>query len=145
MVKLWAEKEVRNLKRIHQSGIPAPYPYILKNNIIVMDFIGEKGGAAAKRLRDADIADQPAVYIEVVNIMRQLFQQCKLVHADLSEYNLLWHQDKVWVIDVSQGVEHDHPMALDFLRRDCHNINEYFERSHKVTTLSTQQLFQFIT
>jgi RIO kinase 1 len=43
-VKLWAEKEVRNLKRIAMSGkIRAPWPYFLKNNVIVMEFIGKDG------------------------------------------------------------------------------------------------------
>jgi RIO kinase 1 len=59
MVKLWAEKEVRNLKRICLSdcGIKAPMPYILKNNLIVMDFIGDQDGTAAPRLKDAVIED----------------------------------------------------------------------------------------
>lgn len=31
-------------------------PYLLKNNVIVMEFIGENG-VAAPRLRDAEIVD----------------------------------------------------------------------------------------
>ena len=27
-----------------------------------------------------------------------------------------------YIIDVSQSVEHDHPHALDFLRKDCTNV-----------------------
>ena len=58
MVKLWAEKEVRNLKRISMTEglIKVPYPLILKNNIIVMEFLGENGNAAP-RLRDANLED----------------------------------------------------------------------------------------
>lgn len=120
MVKLWAEKEVRNLKRIAVTNglIKVPYPYILKNNIIVMEFLGENG-KAAPRLRDANLTDWNSSYQQTMLIVRRMYQRCKLVHADLSEYNLLYHKDEVWVIDVSQAVEHDHPMALDFLRRDC--------------------------
>jgi len=41
MVKLWSEKEVRNLKRLSMcSNINAPVPHIFKNNVILMDFIG---------------------------------------------------------------------------------------------------------
>ena len=29
----------------------------------------------------------------------------------------------VCIIDVSQSVEHDHPHALEFLRKDCANVN----------------------
>jgi RIO kinase 1 len=109
MVKLWAEKEVRNLKRICLSGlINAPRPLFLKNNIIVMEFIGEDG-KAAPRLKDAllqmdkskrdEVA--PMLYFECVMMMRHLFQTCKLVHGDLSEFNLLYFREKVYMIDVS--------------------------------------------
>lgn len=52
--------------------------------------------------------------------------QCRLVHADLSEYNILYHKGELYIIDVSQSVEHDHPHALEFLRSDCLNITDFF-------------------
>jgi RIO kinase 1 len=48
------------------------------------------------------------------------------------------------MIDVSQSVEHDHPMALDFLRRDCAVLNDFFKKN-KVFVLTTLKLFNFIT
>jgi len=45
-----------------------------------------------------------------------------LVHADLSEYNILYYKHRCFFIDVSQSVEHDHPNALNFLRKDCSAI-----------------------
>ena len=119
MVKLWAEKEVRNLKRIAKENIPCPKPFIFKNNVILMEFIGDQeSGIAAPRLRDANNCDWLDAYEQTIMLTRRLFQRSNLVHADLSEYNLLWHENKVVVIDVGQAVEIDHPMALDFLRRD---------------------------
>lgn len=66
MVKLWAEKEVRNLKRLSMTDglIKAPKPYLLKNNVIVMEFIGENG-VGAPRLKDADIQDLQQAYADV--------------------------------------------------------------------------------
>jgi RIO kinase 1 len=63
MVGLWAEKEVRNLKRIGltEGLIKVPNPHILKNNIIVMDFVGENG-VPAPRLRDAGVDDWRGIY-----------------------------------------------------------------------------------
>ena len=55
------------------------------------------------------------------------------MHGDFSEYNMLYHKQEVYVIDVSQSVEHDHPMALDFLRRDCSNVNDFFKKKGLVT------------
>jgi RIO kinase 1 len=75
--------------------------------------------------------------------MRILYQECKLIHADLSEYNLLYHEGKIYVIDVSQSVEHDHPHAIDFLRRDITNINDYF-RKKRVNVFNDWHVFQFI-
>lgn len=56
---------------------------------------------------------------------------------------MLYWEDQVYVIDVSQSVEHDHPQALDFLRRDILNVNDFFKRKH-VNIFSDWNLFQFI-
>lgn len=74
MVKLWAEKEVRNLKRLAMTEgvIKCPIPHTFKNNIIVMDFIGENGDAAP-RLKDAHVEDWSDVYEEVLIIIRRMY------------------------------------------------------------------------
>lgn len=51
-------------------------------------------GLPLQRLREA--------YTEMVLIVRQLYQKCRLVHADLSEYNILYHKGDLYIIDVSQ-------------------------------------------
>ena len=110
-----------------------------------MEFIGENG-EAAPRLKDAvvEMTDIAQLYEECVLMMRNLYQICKLVHGDLSEYNLLYFKKQIWMIDVSQSVEHDHPMALDFLRRDCAVMNDYF-RKNNVYVLTTMNLFNFVS
>jgi RIO kinase 1 len=125
------------------DSIKVPTPHILKNNIIVMDFLGENS-IPAPRLRDANIDDWRPIYDQTLLLIRRLYQRSKLVHADLSEYNLLWHRNEIWIIDVSQSVEHDHPMALDFLRRDCSIMNDFFDKK-KLNVLGIQQVFNFTT
>ena len=56
--------------------------------------------------------------------MKKMYHECVLVHADFSEYNLLWHEDQVYVIDVGQAVDLMHPHAHEFLLRDCRNISQ---------------------
>jgi RIO kinase 1 len=73
-----------------------------------------------------------------------MLQQCKLVHADLSEYNILYHKDKPYIIDVSQSVEGDHPRSLDFLRMDIKNVSDFFKRQG-VAILSDRRTYEFIT
>jgi serine/threonine-protein kinase RIO1 len=48
MVKMWAEKEFRNLNRLYQAGIPCPKPILLRQHVLVMSFIGEDGVAAPR-------------------------------------------------------------------------------------------------
>ena len=146
MVAVWAEKEVRNLKRLGLAGINSPAPLILKSNLIVMEFIG-KDGVAAPRLKDADIQTEEEwenIYLELIRILRTLYKKCKLVHADFSEYNILYQEGKIYIIDVAQAVESDHMNALSFLKRDCHNVNMFFEKNG-VTTITDQQLFDIVS
>lgn len=149
MVKVWAEKEMRNLKRIYASGIPCPEPVYLRLHVLAMSFVGDAKGTAAPRLKDVEFVDSDAlsrwrkVYIEIVSYMKIMYQDCKLVHADLSEYNILYHKDKPWIIDVSQSVEHDHPRSLDFLRMDIKNVNDFFKRKD-VNVLPDRRLYEYI-
>ncbi|KAJ1975109.1 Serine/threonine-protein kinase rio1 [Dimargaris verticillata] len=145
MVKVWAEKEMRNLKRLHTAGIACPEPLLLRMHVLVMGFLGDKKGWAYPRLKDAefDASRYPALYVQLVKIMRRMYQVCHLVHADLSEYNILYHAKTLYIIDVSQSVEHDHPHAFEFLRMDCTNVNDYFSRKG-VHVMNLTRLFAFI-
>jgi RIO kinase 1 len=146
MVKMWAEKELKNLNRLHASGLACPEPKILKDNVLVMEFIGQDGWPAP-RLRDANLDDDKfrACYLQTVRAMRIMFHKCRLVHGDLSEYNMLYFKKQVYIIDVSQSVELDHPRALDFLRMDCINVTNFFVKAGKVTNaLSAKKLFDFV-
>lgn len=144
MVRVWAEKEMRNLMRIHQSGIPCPKPIQLKLHILVMDFIG-KDGQHAPRLKDAKLApdDLEDCYYSLKKIIWRMYRKCRLVHADLSEYNILYFEGECYIIDVSQSVDQDHPKALDFLKEDIIHVNNFF--SHKgINVLSLRDIFDYI-
>jgi RIO kinase 1 len=103
---------------------------------------------ASPRLKDAEPEISPSsyssLYQELLLTVRKMYHECKLVHADLSEYNVLYHDSHLYVIDVSQSVEHDHPHAFDFLRNDVKNVEEYFAR-RGVTTLGLRRSFEFVT
>ncbi|KAL6522154.1 hypothetical protein OROMI_032031 [Orobanche minor] len=144
MVKTWAEKEMRNLMRIRAAGIRCPAPLLLRLHVLVMEFIG-KAGWAAPRLKDADLSHDKLRegYVEMIITMRTLYQKCKLVHGDLSEYNILYFEDHLYIIDVSQSVDLDHPHSLDFLREDCIHVSDFFKK-HGVAVMTIRELFDFI-
>ncbi|CAL1269041.1 unnamed protein product [Larinioides sclopetarius] len=145
MVQTWAEKEFRNLLRIYKAGLPCPEPIILRSHVLVMEFIG-KNGVPAPLLKNTELSIEKysKLYLDMASMMKNLYSTCKLIHADLSEYNLLYHDGKAMLIDVSQSVEPDHPHAMEFLRMDCKNVTHFFKRKG-VAVMSVRQLFEFIT
>jgi len=145
MVRLWAEKEMRNLARMFKCGIPCPEPILLKNNVLLMTFIGEDG-VAAPLLKDAQLTEIKSreLYLDVILLVRRLYHDCRLIHGDLSEFNMLFCRGKAYIIDVSQSVEHDHPHAIEFLRKDLTNVTEFF-RKRNVPTMTIRELFEFVT
>jgi RIO kinase 1 len=94
-------------------------------NVLVMEFIG-KDSVRAPILKDvAPEIDPSEVYDKVAEYMRLLYQKAGLVHADLSEYNIMYYDQPV-LIDMGQSVLLDHPSAEEFLVRDVKNIVRFF-------------------
>ena len=145
MVRLWAEKEMRNLSRLYNAGIPCPRPILLKGHVLLMSFLGVDGWPSPK-LKDTHLSEGKAreLYYDCIIHVRNMYHKCRLVHADLSEYNILVHNGQLYIIDVSQSVEHDHPQALEFLRKDCSNVTKFFRRK-EVSVMMVKELFDFVT
>ncbi|XP_077989999.1 serine/threonine-protein kinase RIO3-like isoform X2 [Glandiceps talaboti] len=146
IIKMWAEKEMHNLMRMQKVGIRVPDVVLLRRHVLVMSFIGQDQKPAPK-LKQAKLTMEQTkdAYFQCVKMMKIMFQDAKLVHADLSEYNMLWHNDLVWFIDVSQSVEPTHPHALEFLFRDCTNVYQFFSRCGVSNVMKPHQLFNHIS
>lgn len=146
MVQTWAEKEMRNLIRLKEAGLRVPAVEMLRSHVLVMEFIGTEDGVAAPRLRDADVSTKKmrSLFTELIVDVRAMYQKCRLVHADLSEYNLLFHEGHIWIIDVSQSVDQDHPRCLEFLREDLLHVIQFFAK-RDVAVPTVRELFDFVT
>ncbi|XP_017571458.1 serine/threonine-protein kinase RIO3 [Pygocentrus nattereri] len=146
IIRLWAEKEMHNLARMKKAGIPCPEVVVLKKHILVMSFIGQDQVPAPK-LKEAMLSceDMKKAYYQVVQMMQLMYKECNLVHADLSEYNMLWHDGQVWLIDVSQSVEPTHPHGLEFLFRDCRNVATFFQKAGVAEALNVYELFNTVS
>lgn len=126
LVFTWAEKELKNLSRAELAEVRVPHPIHCKRNILVMRFIGSEEGQAPK-LKEIGLDDPLATFNIILEYIRKLYQKAHLVHADLSEYNILMWEGPVF-IDISQAVLLDHPLAESFLFRDLKNILHYFKQ-----------------
>lgn len=129
LVKLWAEKEYANLTRMARAGLHCPQVILQRKHVLVMSFVGRDGRPAPK-LKDLDMspADWRQCLDDLLADMHTLYNTCRLVHADLSEYNILYAQHKPHIIDVGQAVEPEHPRAKEYLYRDCANVHRFFDK-----------------
>ena len=128
IVLAWARKELRNLSRAYDAGVRVPKPIVVERNILVMEFIG-KDEIPAPLLKDVahEIEDPTELLDQIVDYMKALYNKSKLVHADLSEYNILYDGTPVF-IDMGQSVTRDHPNAETFLLRDVKNVVRFFRK-----------------
>jgi RIO kinase 1 len=126
LVFTWARKEYANLSTLHGVGLPVPKPIIVQKNILVMSFIGENG-QRAPLLKEVHELEKPSeTYMEIIDFIVKSRDKAGLIHADLSEYNVMIWNEKPFIIDLSQAVPITHPLAGEFLRRDVENINRFF-------------------
>uniref|UniRef100_A0A5S6Q8Z7 Serine/threonine-protein kinase RIO3 n=1 Tax=Trichuris muris TaxID=70415 RepID=A0A5S6Q8Z7_TRIMR len=129
-LEVWAQREYFNLKRLAQAGVTCPTPLKVRAHLLVMDFIGNSDGQPAPILKDVRMTEGEwlAAFRQVKTAMIDMYNKCGLVHGDLSEFNILYWEDRIWIIDVAQAVEVHHQDCLFFLARDCKNIVEFFDR-----------------
>ena len=141
----WTRKELRNLSRAQSAGIRVPEPITTERNILVMQFIGEDG-VPYPLLKDVRLDNEQAhrIFEILKEYMHKLFKDAKLIHGDLSEYNIMIDPNDMTpiIIDMGQAVTLEHPRADTFLRRDIKNVLRFFKR-FKITT-SPEEMYTFI-
>ncbi len=111
--------------RAKEAGIAVPEPFVWNRNILIMSFIGE-GEIPYPQLRNVELPDPGEIYARILNDIDVLFNKAELVHADLSEFNILYG-DQPYLIDMGQSVTRDHPRALPFLMRDITQHQPVFQ------------------
>lgn len=125
-VQLWARKEFANLKTCFKAGVRVPEPIAFKENVVVMEFLGE-GGIASALLVDVVLENPEQTFKLIMQDVRKM-HQAGIVHADLSEFNIIIHRGFPFLIDFGQGVSLQHSKAMEYLRKDVHNICKYFSK-----------------
>jgi len=121
----WAQREFRNLKKISDIGVRVPKALTFLNNILVMEFIGRN--YAAPKVKDSIPGDLKRFSDKTITYMKKLYKN-GIVHADLSEFNILNHNQRPVFIDLSQATVKDHSQFNEFLERDIRNICKFFRK-----------------
>ncbi len=128
VIDTWVNKEFRNLKRACEHGVRVPRPIIAKDNVLIMEFIGDEEGNPAPLMRNSIISNPQKILDKLINYIKILYNDANLVHGDLSGFNILINHDEPVIIDISQGVVVDHPIAEELLNRDISNLSKDFKK-----------------
>jgi len=143
LIYVWAQKEFKNLRRAQEAKVNVPEPLAVQKNVLIMEFVG-KNGTRAPLLRETTLNDPQRTFRLLLTYLKRLYQKADLVHADLSEYNIMIWKGRPVIFDVAQSVLTKHPMADRFLRRDLENLHKYFKR--KVSDiLSVDEMYERVT
>lgn len=128
MIYAWAQKEFRNLQIAKENNVCVPEPIDVENNIVVMELIGEdKPKETLKYTSKTEIAKNiKEIYKQTVQNLHNLIYKAKLIHADLSEYNLIFFNKKLYLIDMGQTGCVKLPNAKEFVQRDIRNLVKFF-------------------
>ena len=119
-----AEREYLALKILHPA-VSVPLPIDQNRHTVVMSLVS---GQNLNRYR----LDAPGeVLDEILENVRKAYH-AGIIHADLSEYNILMEDGKCVLIDWPQWMETGHQNAQTILERDIDNILAYFLRKYKL-------------
>src|SRR3954468_3085441 len=97
----WQDMEFRALRAAFDAGVRVPEPYLLYENVLLMELLVDEHGAPASRVADLSFTAEQAVHLH-----HEIFMQAKglletgWIHGDLSAYNVLMAARGPTIIDL---------------------------------------------
>ena len=139
----WVTKEFKNLTRLYSTGVNVPKPLISSNNVLLIEFIGDENGNPAQPVKNQPPKNPEEFYNKLLVQLKLFVNEGKLVHGDLSNYNILNHDETPVIIDVSQSVVLDNPISRELLERDINTlVREYSKLGVKT---SFEEVLEYVS
>jgi len=138
--RLAAEKEFQALKLVFPHGIAVPEPISHNRHVIAMGMI-----EGAELAEWKELAKPEKVLKEILRNVRKAYLKAGVIHADLSEYNVILKPDMhILIIDWPQYVTTTHPNAKQLLTRDVKNVLQYFKRK-RMLKVKLKEALAYVT
>jgi RIO kinase 1 len=126
LMTLWAKKEFKNMQAAKAAGVRVPAPIAVRKNVLVMEFVGDSEGNSVPPIVESEVTEDD--YLQLIGQVSLLYQKARLVHADLSEYNIFKTDKGIMLFDFGSAVDIQHPNSKQFLVRDVINVNRFFAK-----------------
>jgi RIO kinase 2 len=128
--RLAAQKEYEALKLVYPHDIAVPKPIQQNRHVVVMGMI-----EGAELTNYTQITKPQNLLNEILLNIRKTYQEVGVIHADLSEFNIIVKPDEhILIIDWPQYVKRNHPNANQLLKRDIKNVVHFFQRKFNTKT-----------
>jgi RIO kinase 2 len=135
-----AEKEFQAMKIVYEKGVSVPEPISQNRHVIAMGMI-----EGAQLYKYKDIGKPEKVLREILRNVRKTYLKAQIIHADLSEYNIILKPDgHILIIDWPQAVKTDHANAEELLQRDISNVLVFFSRKFDIK-LAVKEACDYVT
>jgi serine/threonine-protein kinase RIO1 len=109
-----AAHEFEMLRQAWKGGAPVPAPARRVENLLSMRYLGGVDGPAP-RLHDIRL-DAPKDFLETVLEAVGTLARSGIVHSDLSAFNILVHEGRPWLIDLSDAIRVDRTGPVPWVR-----------------------------
>ena len=135
-----AEKEFQAMQLVYKNGVLVPEPISQNRHVIAMGMIE---GAELSKYKE--IKKPEKILKEILRNVRKAYLKAHIIHADLSEYNIILKPDgHILIIDWPQYVMSDHANAEELLERDLKNVLTFFNRKFNVK-VAIEEAYDYVT
>jgi RIO kinase 1 len=126
----WGGAEVTSIQRARAAGVRVPMPHDFVEGVLVMELVKGEGGDPAPRMVDIDFSPEEAKQVFHILLREVVKMLCiGIVHADLSDFNVLMAADGPVIIDFPQAVDPaSNQNARKLLIRDVANLTNFLGR-----------------
>ncbi|MEZ0346137.1 MAG: serine/threonine-protein kinase RIO2, partial [Infirmifilum sp.] len=125
--RLAARNEFEALKILYEHRVAVPQPVDWNRHVVVSEYV------EGVELSENPPLPDPLSFLEALLAEMGKAYAAGVVHADLSEYNVLVSQEKPIIFDWPQWLPSSHPSAMFYLKRDIENLLKFFKRRYRVT------------
>lgn len=139
--------EYQNLVILYENKIRVPKPIKRYEFFFSMEYLGNKRGCSPL-LKDVNLKHEERDVIdymdEILDQVDKMFNSnAMMVHGDLSEHNIMFHEGEIYLIDFLQSQRY-HPRfetserikkrdALPILKYDIYNVLDYFKKTYRIS------------
>ena len=123
-----AKREFGVLRILYDIGGKVPQPIALNRHVIVMSKM-----TGDLLLQISELEHPQNVLEQILQQVQLAYQKAKLVHGDLSEYNIFINEnEQITIFDWPQWQPLSHPNSMWLLKRDLSHILTFFKRRFRI-------------